>query len=401
MASKEKTDLTFNSDDILYSTKGSSIFIRRADDLNLSDSIPAGNYSISSTVTGELFLSKADKFSLPPKLYGDTEQVANRILNTFNKRKISTGLLLSGEKGSGKSLAAKVVCTKAAAELGIPAILINAPWKGEAFFEFLQSIRQPCIVYFDEFEKVYTHEEQASLLTLFDGAFTSNKLFILTINSKWKLDQNIINRPGRMLYFREYKGLGKKFIEEYCNDVLVNKGYITSVLTVASTFAEFNFDMLQSLVAEMNMHDEPAFESLAWLNIKPEHDAASEWTVYLRHSTIDKHIATSSSSDDDDDDTREWKGQPLNMSDNSLNFYVPVHDGRTAKTEANIKNRKGYNHRYVKFSAADIVNYDSVKEAYEYLNSEGFAITLTRKKVVGFSAYSKELLAGGHHPGAM
>ena len=98
--------------------------------LDLHESLPVGNYIVKKNdMTGELYLEAIDAFELPSKVYGSCLKDADRILNTFNTRKSTTGVLLTGEKGSGKTLLAKEV-SLAGAKLGIPTIVINTPFCG-------------------------------------------------------------------------------------------------------------------------------------------------------------------------------------------------------------------------------------------------------------------------------
>jgi hypothetical protein len=69
--------------------------------------------------------------------------------------------------------------------------MVNERHIGDDFVHFLQSIDQPCVVIFDEFEKVYSYEEQAALLTMFDGTMSSKKLWILTCNHQHNVNEFI------------------------------------------------------------------------------------------------------------------------------------------------------------------------------------------------------------------
>ena len=108
-------------------------------------------------------------------------------------------------------------------KMGIPTLLINSAYTGDAFFQFLYSIQQECIVFFDEFEKVYDDDDQQSLLTVLDGTFPSKKLFLLTSNSTDMINIHLKNRPGRIHYHINFKGLSGEFIKEYIQDNLDNK----------------------------------------------------------------------------------------------------------------------------------------------------------------------------------
>ena len=248
--------------------------------LNLHDKLPAGNYIIKQDQFGNMFLEETDSFLNPAKLYGNCTRNADRIINTFRDRTNSTGVLLTGEKGSGKTLLAKTLSIKCA-EQGIPTILINSPWCGDSFNKLIQDIDQPCVVLFDEFEKVYDKEQQESILTLLDGVFPTKKLFVLTCNDKWRIDSHMRNRPGRIFYSLDFVGLEVSFIREYCQDQLTNKEHIESLCNFATAFDQFNFDMLKAVVEEMNRYDEPPHEALQMLNAKPEFSGRARYDITL------------------------------------------------------------------------------------------------------------------------
>lgn len=52
-----------------------------------------------------------------------------------------------------------------------------------------------------------------------------------------------------------------------CHDTLRNQTYISEVVSFASLFNAFSFDMLQALVQEMNLYDESPEKAVHWLNI--------------------------------------------------------------------------------------------------------------------------------------
>lgn len=242
---------------------------------NFYSKLPPNNYAVKQDIKAGFFLQAIENFKLPKKIYGNTMANAHRILKTFMDRPHSTGVILAGEKGSGKSLLAKTIVNQAI-ENGIPALIINSAFCGDDFNIFIQNIKQAAIVLFDEFEKVFNKDEQEQILTLLDGVFPTKKLFILTCNDKWKINQNMQNRPGRIYYMLDFAGLNENFIEEYCQDNLKNKDYIQKVVNLATSFSTFNFDMLQALVEEMNRYNEPPEACLDFLNIRGEymHDVA-------------------------------------------------------------------------------------------------------------------------------
>ncbi len=283
---------------------GNKFRVSSKEALDLHETLPVGNYTIKhDDLSGQFFLESIDSFEIKGKKYGDLEKNTTRILNTFLDRTASTGVMLTGEKGSGKSLLAKNLAIEAAKQYGVPCIVINAPWHGDKFNSFIQSIEQPTVILFDEFEKIYDSDDQESMLTLLDGVFPSKKLFIITCNDKWRVDQHMRNRPGRIFYMLDYKGLDINFIIEYCEDNLRNKDYIEKICNISSLFGQFNFDMLKALVEEMNRYDEAPEEALRMLNAKPEFDGGDRYSVKLQLNGQDLK--------DEDLDSKEWNGNPL------------------------------------------------------------------------------------------
>ncbi len=234
--------------------------------LDITEHLPKGNYILKFHPMEGFFLEESEPFTRKGKIYGNCLKNCQRILNTFEKREGNTGALLVGEKGSGKTLLARQISI----ESDMPTIIINTEFSGDSFNSFLASISQPCVVLLDEFEKVYKKEAQESILTLLDGTYQSKKLFILTSNDKWRLDEHMRNRPGRLFYFLEFSGLEKEFIVEYCQDNLINKEMIPEVVSISSLFSSFNFDLLTAIVEECNRYGESPKDLLNILNAKPE-----------------------------------------------------------------------------------------------------------------------------------
>ncbi len=230
--------------------------------------LPVGTYTVGSHPMRGWYLKPIDDYKITGKIYGKTTRQAERIMQTFGDRPYSTGVLLNGEKGSGKTMLAKLI-SENGAKIGIPTLVINTAFCGDSFNTFIQSINEPCIIVFDEFEKVFDEKEQEAILTLLDGVFPTKKLFILTVNDKYRVNSHMRNRPGRIFYMIDFKGLDATFIEEYCNDNLKNKAYIPQVCRLTLLFDSFNFDMLKALVEEMNRYDESPNQSMEMLNAKP------------------------------------------------------------------------------------------------------------------------------------
>jgi hypothetical protein len=326
--------------------------------LDLHTKLPAGNFIIKQDQFGNFFFERIDAFDISGKIYGDTLKNADRIMNTFQSRTASTGVMLTGEKGSGKTLLAKKLATECFKK-EIPCIIINSAWHGDGFNKLIQDIEQECLVMFDEFEKVYDSNQQEAILTLLDGVFPSKKLFVLTCNDKWRVDQHMRNRPGRIFYMLDFKGLDVDFIREYCQDNLNNKAHIEGVCKLSTLFGEFNFDMLKALVEEMNRYNEVPQDAMRMLNAKPEFDGGAKYAVQLFDNGVEIPV--------DKIQNDEWRGNPLGPKGFDIDYYVPSKDPED-----------GDDYKCAEFKAADLVQLDSAKGMFTFGNSGGVKVVMTR-----------------------
>lgn len=295
---------------------GTSFKVSTKEALDIHEALPPNNFIVKADQFGNLYLEQIESFSRPGKIYGSCLKNTDRIVNTFFDRTNSTGVMLTGEKGSGKTLLAKNVSIELAKQ-NVPTIVINSPFHGDTFNKLLQDIDQPCMVLFDEFEKVYDRDQQEEILTLLDGVFGSKKLYVLTCNDKWRVDIHMRNRPGRIYYMIDFKGLDDTFIREYCLDNLKETKYIDKICSIAGLFGEFNFDMLKALVEEMNRYGETPTEALQILNAKPEFDNGAKYEVTIIHDgKVIEHNSR----------TETFEGNPLQTNGVEIGFDPDPND---------------------------------------------------------------------------
>lgn len=341
-----------------YIKNGNSFIPKNEENLNIHKNLPIGNYTVKQDQFKEFFLERIDDFKIDFKLYGKIPSLTKRIINTFQDRPNSTGVLLAGTKGGGKSLLAKNLAIHAR-ELNIPTIVINQPWCGETFNQFIQSIVQPCIIVFDEFEKTYDQSEQRQILTLLDGVYPSKKLFILTCNNKYHIDSHLKNRPGRIYYFIEFESVNKTFIEEYCEDNLKQKHYIKDLLKLPMLFMEFNFDMLKNIVEEMNRYGEDPKTVMGYLNVRPELDESTWYTIELwnKDKQIDKE-----------------KIKEKYFSGNPLKDYIEIN-----------YDLDDDNYMECEFDQGDLVEVNPLTNQLVFVNKENHKLILNRNNYTKFS----------------
>lgn len=336
-----------------YIRSGSAFRVSSKAALDIHETLPLGTYTVKyDEMAGQFFLDQIEDFTPLGKIYGDSTKYCGRIFDTFLSRPSGTGVLLTGEKGSGKTLLARSLSIKAREE-EIPTIVINDSWHGEKFNLFIQTIAQPAVIIFDEFEKVYDREEQESLLTLLDGVYPSKKMYVLTCNNQYRIDENMTNRPGRIFYRIDYTGLGTEFIREYCEDNLNDKSHIESICTLALLFEQFNFDMLKALVEEMNRYNESPQEAITLLNASPMRrgDVEYDLSLMLDGKNIDIHSSY---------DT--WSGNPLSQ---TVSFYYTDPDADEGLER-------------MEFYPTEIVKVDTTTGSIYYEDSDGGRLVLKK-----------------------
>lgn len=372
------------------------------DALNVTEHLPYGVYTLQTDPFGAFFLEKGSEFVLPEKCYGENPIVAKRIFNTFLNRESSTGVLLSGEKGSGKTLLTKTLSIMGK-EYDMPTITIGAQYAGAKFSLLIQSIEQPCIILFDEFEKVYSERpEQEGLLSLLDGVFNSKKLFIFTANDIWSLSKYMFNRPGRIFYHIRYKSLSEAFIKEYCDDKLRDLSKVEEIINLTKTIRSFNFDMLQCLVEELNRYNESVNKAVYYLNIDLDNENEAFNVIEFRHSDETVEL----------EETREDYQIEFNISNPKSKFDIYFSEKceedienveNEDKSVLEVKSNKSNNSNrskslqrildrsYTSFRSNDIVKVEKNGSLFTLQNSDGFIVVI-EKQVKSENKYYRDFL---------
>lgn len=218
----------------------------------VKSTLPLGTYNLIYVPLQGFRLEKTTDFTLPPKIYGDLS-IIDRSIKVYKNRDRNFGLLLSGLRGSGKSLLMK----KLALELHQPVIIINQPFT-DVSDDLIKLITDPalgdCTILFDEFEKRFDRED-VTPLTLMDGPYNTHHFFILTVNNTY-INENLINRPGRIYYRKTYVGLDDSTVREVGEDLLLNKNYVDELVNVCEDIRNLSFDMLISIINDVNLFNE-------------------------------------------------------------------------------------------------------------------------------------------------
>ena len=219
------------------------------------DQLPPKTYRVDYDPETRIFsLLEAHDFEIPEtKIYGQHLDKVKKVLNAMDKMNRNLGVILSGDKGIGKSLFSKCLGLKARKK-GIPVILVNEYNEGIA--NFLEEIEQTVMILFDEYDKTFNDKKyncQAEMLSLFDGVSAGKKLFVITCNEIQSLSQYLINRPGRFHYHFRFLYPTADEIRDYMEDKL-DKQYYDEIENVIafSVRMNLNYDCLRSIAFELN-----------------------------------------------------------------------------------------------------------------------------------------------------
>ena len=238
------------------------------DDMQAYDQIPAGTYDICFAKMTGFYLARRPNLSVSEKVYGVQGSKVAKVLNSFKVFNRNLGVILSGNKGIGKSLTAKMIAQEAIKQ-GYPVILVSQYIPGIA--NFIEAIDQEVMVLFDEFDKTFkaTSEDnpQDTMLSLFDGTSAGKKLFVVTCNQLNGLNDYLVNRPGRFHYHFRFDYPGADEVETYLKDKLEEKYYdqIPAVVDFSGKI-DLNYDCLRSIAFELNLGT-PFAEAIKDLNI--------------------------------------------------------------------------------------------------------------------------------------
>ena len=225
------------------------------EDVKTYKSLPNGSYEVAfNKFTGFYLSSRPDLITNEDKIYGNHLEKVQKVMNGFKVANRNFGIILSGQKGIGKSLFARILATEAI-KVDMPVIVVSGYIPGIA--DFISSIEQEVVVIFDEFEKTFAKIEnvnpQDEMLSLFDGIDGGKKLFVITCNETSQLSSYMLNRPGRFHYHFKITNPTDEEISDYLHDKLLPQYH--DVIEQVINFAHgvnMTYDCLRAIVFELN-----------------------------------------------------------------------------------------------------------------------------------------------------
>jgi SpoVK/Ycf46/Vps4 family AAA+-type ATPase len=166
------------------------------------------------------YLVEDKDFEFPKKYYLNDKDIKfiNKTIDTFNKtEKMTTGVLLSGMKGCGKTLMAK----KIAKESGLPIVVIDNKMASDDIEPFFAKFTTDVCIIFDEIDKYWNTRY---LLGFLDGVKpTCKKMVIATCNDEKEINTYLNDRCSRIRYKKRFGGLTKDSVKGIINDIISDK----------------------------------------------------------------------------------------------------------------------------------------------------------------------------------
>jgi hypothetical protein len=257
------------------------------------DTLPVGTYRVSFSQKEGFTLQRVSDLVIgTEQVYGDRGAKIDKIFAAYQRTERSLGVMLSGDKGQGKSLFLRMAAARALAEQ-IPVVLVTEDADGIA--DFLDTLDE-CLVVFDEFEKIFPSggprahldgsNRQNQFLSMFDGMSTVKRIYCLTVNDVQDVSSYIVNRPGRFHYHMRFDYPGPDEVRAYLADQAPNAP--AAEVENAALFSrrvQLNYDHLRAIAFELN-HTKAVFSDfVADLNIK-----AVEPSNYRVEATFDNGV---------------------------------------------------------------------------------------------------------------
>lgn len=348
--------------------------------------VPPGIYETELTMTGWYLHKTADKFEFPYKLYDLQNDFLLHLKKTYECTTGNLGILFNGIRGTGKTVTAKTFANM----LNLPIIIVKSMGDhNDGLISYLSSFNFDCVFFFDEFEKQF-NENDCSILQFMDGVYSSNsrRVFLLTTNSL-SVNENLLSRPSRIRYVREFGNLDEKVVREYLKDNLHDQGATEELVGYVDTLTISTIDILKTIVEEVNIHGIDKFlEVKKFFNVKTATFDYRMVRAYVHQSDVER--AGAYTIDDFLREKESWESRYERKSEMETQAKLIKDDDERAKfiSQWQKNNQRRGNFDYDYFCAEKPWDKHIVKK--DYFNGE-LVIKVDVQKRVIVTLYNNDL----------
>lgn len=210
---------------------------------------------------GMSYFEEDGLLSLPAKVYTTkSDDVFIKRVNTYFQKtsKLSTGVMLSGIKGTGKTVMAKVIAKNS----NLPIIVVDEDYPTGRINDFFRKFETPVTIIFDEVDK---HWDTENLLGWLDGVQTNaKKLVLFTCNNEDRVNDYLKDRCSRVRYIRHFEANDNaRFLREILRDKGITEDKIEDTYTfIVNNFGLLSIDNILSFIDEKLLFPELSNEEI-------------------------------------------------------------------------------------------------------------------------------------------
>lgn len=292
----------------------------------------------------------SENYTIKKKLYGPIHKILYRIARLIKLKLFgSISILCTGKKGLGKTTTSNEICNTLLKD-GLPIIEIKYIDVTTNLIEFISNFRN-CVIYIDEFGKIFNHDYQEKMLTVLNKTGDYYNVFILGENELYKISNFILDRMERIKYHVRHDRINKADLEEYCTDNGIGGDVFYNLAKINEKSSQISYDTLEVLAEEHKLFPELPFEELVEimncqgiigisvievLDIQIESDTMfiekftlTEWSSRVKESSFMdgvKITITITIGIVEDEDKKEVKVEPRPNSNMPMSFGIhPMH----------------------------------------------------------------------------
>lgn len=210
---------------------------------------------------GMSYFEEDGSLSLPSKVYTTkSDDFFIKRVNTYFQKtsKLSTGVMLSGIKGTGKTVMAKVIAKNS----NLPIIVVDEEYPTDRINDFFRKFETPVTIIFDEVDK---HWDTENLLGWLDGVQTNaKKLVLFTCNNEDRVNDYLKDRCSRVRYIRHFEANDNaRFLREILRDKGIAEDNIEDTYAfIVNNFGLLSIDNILSFIDEKLLFPELSNEEI-------------------------------------------------------------------------------------------------------------------------------------------